>query len=105
MFLFQDLSPGERTRHLEIAVSLIEGNCYRFKPAIHAVPLERLIAGVLNQQVPIKFSYGQFLRFRGGPSKFQDCLFMVQTRTKHEDRSGFIVPLLFAREIPRPRLV
>lgn len=102
MKLFRELSLADQERHLEIANSLTVGNVYRFRPAIQAIPLQRLIKGVQDHGVPVRFSYGQFIRFRNQPSVFRDCLFLVQTRVKHEGRFEFVVPLLFTTETPRP---
>ncbi|MBI2100603.1 MAG: hypothetical protein HYT47_01100 [Candidatus Vogelbacteria bacterium] len=107
MKLFSDLSLEEQEHHLRIVSQLLVGNVYRFKPAIRAVPLERLIKGLPASGVPVKFSYGQFLRFRDWPSKFRDCLFLVQTRDRERGagRFDFVVPLLFTSDLPPPRLV
>ncbi len=102
MRLFRDLSLAEQEHHLQTATGLIVGNIYRFRPAIHAVPLQRLIKGVPDYGVPIRFSYGQLIRFRDRPSVFRDCLFLVQTRVKREGQFEFVVPLLFTTETPRP---
>lgn len=105
MRLFRDLSPKDREYHLTIARQLVLGNSYHFQPALHIVPLERLIKGVLNEGAPIRFSYGQFIRFRDWPSVFRDCLFLAQTRDEHEARFELVVSLLFTPERPAPRLV
>ena len=98
MKLFWDLSVNDREYHLSIAKTLIAGNVYKFTPPIRSVPLEHWLKGSPYWRQMIKVNSGEFIYWRGGKSRFQDCLFSVQVAHPIVEQFEYIVPLLFHRE-------